>query len=81
MAQSNDVIRTARPVAVGSKNPVKGAAVRAGVAREFMDADSGFAIEGGVVEMPDGTMRTCAWAAVVARNGRHGVGGSRMVSP
>jgi non-canonical (house-cleaning) NTP pyrophosphatase len=26
--------------------------------------------------MADGTMRTCAWAAVVSRGGRQGVGGS-----
>jgi len=29
-----------------------------------------------VVDAPDGAMRTCAWAAVVSRDGRSGVGGS-----
>ena len=114
MTTDKNLIRTARLVAVGSTNPVKGAAVRAvlsrlvlaarveavavpsGVpdqpfgddetirgavararaARERLDADFGCGIEGGVVEMPDGTMRTCAWAAVVSRDGSHGVGGS-----
>jgi inosine/xanthosine triphosphatase len=107
-------MRDARRVAVGSTNPVKGAAVRAVLARIApsasieavsvpsgvpdqpmgdeqtiagaleraracrvkLDADFGVGLEGGVVEMPDGTMRTCAWAAVVSRSGRHGVGGS-----
>jgi inosine/xanthosine triphosphatase len=87
-------------VAVGSKNSVKVAAMRAVLARiaplavaHMVEAASGvpdqpfgddetirgararlvtpsapklgFGIEGGVVEMPDGSMRTCAWAAVV----------------
>jgi non-canonical (house-cleaning) NTP pyrophosphatase len=29
-----------------------------------------------VVEQPDGSMRTCAWAAIVDVHGRSGVGGS-----
>lgn len=114
MTNTEEPLRCARKVAVGSRNPVKLAAVRAvlgtvaptasveavavgsGVpdqpfgddetirgaleraraARELLNADFGVGLEGGVVEMPDGTMRTCAWAAVVARDGRHGVGGS-----
>jgi inosine/xanthosine triphosphatase len=75
----------ARPVSVPSGVPdqpfgddetIRGARTRAQSARESVDADFGFGIEGGVVEMPDGSMRTCAWAAVVSRDGRHGVGGS-----
>lgn len=33
-------------------------------------------LEGGVVEQPDGQLRTCAWAVVVDRDGQEGVGGS-----
>lgn len=60
----------------GDDETIRGAVERARAARELLDADFGVGLEGGVVEMPDGTMRTCAWAAVVSRNGRHGVGGS-----
>jgi inosine/xanthosine triphosphatase len=112
--KNTESIRDSRRVAVGSTNPVKGAAVRAVLARivpsvsvetvsvpsgvpdqpfgdeqtirgalgrarasrSELDADFGVGLEGGVVEMPDGSMRTCAWAAVVSRVGRHGVGGS-----
>jgi inosine/xanthosine triphosphatase len=114
MQQSNEDVRRAKRIAVGSKNPVKlaaaravamrlapdvaveaveapagvpdqpfgdeetirGALARARAARERLDADFGVGLGGGVVEQPDGTMRTCAWAAVVSRSGRHGVGGS-----
>ena len=60
----------------GDEETIRGAVARARGAREKLDADFGIGLEGGVVEMPDGTMRTCAWAAVVSRSGRHGVGGS-----
>jgi inosine/xanthosine triphosphatase len=60
----------------GDEETIRGALARARGAREKLDADFGFGLEGGVVETPDGTMRTCAWAAVVSRSGRHGVGGS-----
>ena len=60
----------------GDAETIRGAIERARAAREKLDADFGVGLEGGVVEMPDGTMRTCAWAAVVARSGRNGVGGS-----
>lgn len=40
------------------------------------DADAAVGLEGGVIELPDGRMRTCAWAVVVDRAGREGVGGS-----
>jgi len=60
----------------GDDQTIQGALARAAAAREKLDADFGIGLEGGVVEMPDGTMRTCAWAAVVSRSGRHGVGGS-----
>jgi inosine/xanthosine triphosphatase len=40
------------------------------------DAVLGIGLEGGVVEQADGGLRTCAWAVVVDRSGRLGVGGS-----
>lgn len=60
----------------GDDETIRGALARARAAREAIGAELGFGIEGGVVEMADGSMRTCAWAAVVSRDGRHGVGGS-----
>jgi inosine/xanthosine triphosphatase len=61
---------------VGDAETIRGALARARASRERLDADFGIGLEGGVVEQEDGTMRTCAWAAVVSRSGRHGVGGS-----
>ncbi|MBC8086239.1 MAG: inosine/xanthosine triphosphatase [Phycisphaerae bacterium] len=43
------------------------------------DADLGVGVEGGVVQEPDGTVRTCAWAFVCTRDGRQGVGGSLAI--
>ena len=60
----------------GDEETIRGALARARAARERLDADFGVGLEGGVVEESDGSMRTCAWAAVVSRSGRHGVGGS-----
>ncbi len=59
----------------GDDDTVRGARTRADAARIALDADLGVGIEGGCVETADG-MRTCAWAVVVDRRGRHGVGGS-----
>lgn len=39
-------------------------------------ADLGVGLEGGVVRDPDGSVRTCAWAAVVDRAGEVSTGGS-----
>ena len=60
----------------GDEETIRGAITRAKAARAALDADLGVGIEGGVVDAPDGAMRTCAWAAVVSRDGRSGVGGS-----
>jgi inosine/xanthosine triphosphatase len=60
----------------GDAETIRGAVERARAARDRLDADFGVGLEGGVVEMDDGTMRTCAWAAVVSRSGAKGVGGS-----
>ena len=60
----------------GDDETMRGAVARARAAREAADADIGIGIEGGVVAEPDGSVRSCAWAAAVGRDGRHGVGGS-----
>lgn len=60
---------------VGDEETIRGAMQRARAALEATGADLGVGLEGGVVEERD-HMRTCAWAAVVDREGRVGVGGS-----
>jgi inosine/xanthosine triphosphatase len=60
----------------GDDETIRGALTRAAAARDACDAELGVGIEGGVVEAPDGSMYTCAWAAIVDRHGRSGVGGS-----
>jgi inosine/xanthosine triphosphatase len=60
---------------VGDAETIRGATQRARTVLEVTDAELAVGIEGGVVEEVD-YMRTCAWAAVVARDGRVGVGGS-----
>ena len=60
----------------GDEETIRGALNRAAAARNALGADWGVGVEGGVVEASDGGVRTCAWAAVVARDGREGVGGS-----
>ena len=60
----------------GDDETIRGAVARARAAREALDADWGVGIEGGVVASPDGKVRTCAWAAIISRDGRTGVGGS-----
>ena len=60
----------------GDDETIRGAVARAAAARVATGAEIGVGIEGGVVEQPDGSMRTCAWAAIVDAHGRSGVGGS-----
>lgn len=60
----------------GDDETIRGALARAAAARDALGAELGVGIEGGVVEERDGTMRTCAWAAIVDASGKHGVGGS-----
>jgi|SRR5690242_1210938 len=60
----------------GDDETIRGAQARARGACATDDAELGVGIEGGVVAMPDGTVRTCAWAVAVTRDGREGVGGS-----
>ena len=61
---------------VGDEETIRGARARARAAVDALGADLGVGIEGGVVEADDGSLRTCAWAAVVDAQGRAGVGGS-----
>jgi inosine/xanthosine triphosphatase len=61
---------------VGDDETIRGAIARAHAALLAMGAELGVGIEGGIVNEPDGGMRTCAWAAVVDAKGRSGVGGS-----
>jgi len=61
----------------GDSETMQGAEARARAALESAgDAELAVGIEGGVVEMPGGGLRTCAWASVVSRDGRTSVGGS-----
>ena len=73
------VASTVRDQPVGDDETIRGAVARARAAREALGADLGVGIEGGVVEVPGGDMRTCAWAAVVDANGRRGIGGSLAI--
>jgi inosine/xanthosine triphosphatase len=64
----------------GDDETIRGALARARAARLATDADLGIGIEGGVVANDDGSIRTCAWAAAVTRDGREGVGGSLVLT-
>jgi inosine/xanthosine triphosphatase len=59
----------------GDEETIRGAVARARGARQAMGGELGIGLEGGVVDT-HGSMRTCAWAAVVDSGGREGVGGS-----
>ena len=60
----------------GDEETIAGARTRALAALRALEAELGVGIEGGVVDSADGTLRTCAWAVVVARDGTMGTGGS-----
>lgn len=60
----------------GDAQTIAGARARAIAALEATGADLAVGIEGGVVQLDDGLVRTCAWAVVRASDGREGVGGS-----
>lgn len=63
----------------GDEETIHGAATRARgalAAGEEEGAELGIGFEGGVVAEADGSVRSCAWAAVVAPDGALGVGGS-----
>jgi inosine/xanthosine triphosphatase len=81
LAPGAEVVGIAVPSGVpdqpwGDEETTRGAMARARAARSAHDADLGIGIEGGVVAEADGGVRSCAWAAVVGRDGREGIGGS-----
>ncbi len=63
----------------GDAQTIAGARTRALTALRDPAVDLAIGIEGGVVDMDDGRVRTCAWAVAVSRDGREGVGGSLAV--
>ena len=74
--QSAVVRSTVADQPFGDDETIRGAIARANAARVALHADFGVGIEGGVVEQADGSMRTCAWAAVVGPDSAPGIGGS-----
>jgi inosine/xanthosine triphosphatase len=60
----------------GDDETIRGARERARAALAATGAELAVGLEGGVVDMADGAVRTCAWAVAVDRAGREGVGGS-----
>ena len=66
----------------GDEETQRGADERARQAlvhEDYLDADLGFGVEGGVVLESSGAVRTCAWAVARTRDGRQGTGGSLCV--
>jgi inosine/xanthosine triphosphatase len=61
---------------MGDDETQRGARTRAQAALAASGAMLALGVEGGVVALPDGRLRTCAWAVAVDRAGREGVGGS-----
>lgn len=59
----------------GDAETIRGATQRAQAVLSATNADFAVGLEGGVVD-EEGVMRSCAWAAVVSRDGRVGTGGS-----
>jgi inosine/xanthosine triphosphatase len=60
----------------GDDETILGATNRARRAREVVGAPLAVGLEGGCVRMPDGGVRTCAWAVAVDASGRTSIGGS-----
>jgi inosine/xanthosine triphosphatase len=61
---------------MGDEETQRGARNRATAALALTGADIAVGLEGGVVALADGRMRSCAWAVVVDRDGLEGMGGS-----
>ena len=60
----------------GDLETQRGAEARARAALDASEAELAVGLEGGVVVESDGSMRTCAWAVVIDRQGTRGIGGS-----
>ena len=63
----------------GDDETQRGAEARARAALANSNADLAVGLEGGVVALPDGSVRTCAWAVAVDRAGTVGIGGSLAI--
>ncbi|WP_373065303.1 inosine/xanthosine triphosphatase [Gemmatimonas sp.] len=61
---------------MGDEETQRGARNRAIAALQLTGAELAVGLEGGVVALADGRMRSCAWAVVVDRDGLEGMGGS-----
>lgn len=64
----------------GDAQTIQGARSRAMAVLRDPAVDLAIGLEGGVVDMGDGRVRTCAWAVAISRDGREGVGGSLVVT-
>ncbi len=60
----------------GDDETRRGAEARARAALQISAAGLAVGLEGGVVVEADGSMRTCAWAVAIGRDGTCGIGGS-----
>lgn len=64
----------------GDEQTIQGARARAlHVLANDAAIDLAVGLEGGVVELASGQLRTCAWAVAISRDGTEGVGGSLVV--
>ncbi len=64
----------------GDEQTIQGARTRARHVLRDPTVDLAIGLEGGVVDMGDGRVRTCAWAVAISRDLREGVGGSLVVT-
>lgn len=62
----------------GNEESVRGALNRARAASEMTDADLGVGFEGGLLEVA-GQVFTCAWCAIVDRQGATGIAGGENI--
>jgi inosine/xanthosine triphosphatase len=60
----------------GDEETQAGARQRARLAREAGQGTLGIGLEGGVVSLASGGLRSCAWAVALDASGQEGVGGS-----
>ena len=63
----------------GDVETQRGAETRARAALVLVGASLAIGLEGGVVDLADGRMRTCAWAVAIDAAGTVGIGGSLAI--